>query len=850
MKKLSIFTIFILSIIFSQSNNTHIWSGISVSTSDNLDALNLNPAGLGVSRGNQYAIVFNEIPGSVTDSESGNLKEEYYFGFTNRSASGFATEIYHDEESFKYSFGYGTKLYNNLYAGFRYSKEEDYSIGILYRPFNALSLGTTLFSNTDNSDYDNLRYGFALRPFALEKFKNIKNSFLNYSNLTFGYDKSLSGIDYKILETYFATLTITPGINLSLFKSINSGGSFGMSIDFNLGKVGMQMNAYPSNSNYPNNNDLATSTNSNSFVIYNYDQTSKSSLNFTEKNNLNYVTMDLNGYYIEEEPTISPFNFNIDLNIPFLNFQNTVGIQLRKWIDDIDKITNDRTIDGLVINLGSVQAGLGKRKEMFNALNRLKDSGKNIIVYTENSISGADYYLISMANEIYTHNMGSVDLKGFNLEVTYLKQLLDTLSIVPEVVRISPYKTGPETLIRDNMSDQFKENYGKLFDDLYEIYINDISKAKKWSKERTLMTVDSGPYFSVKNAIDKELITSTMYPDEFDEYIENLNDKKINLITLDKFSTYTDYTHDWKVDDKPKIAVIYAVGGIISGDSNPSSSGSTMMGDKTIRKAIKTARENNEIDAIVLRIDSGGGSGLASDMIWREVYKTTTEDNKKPFIASMSDAAASGGYYIACQADKIIADETTITGSIGVYWLRINFSQLLNRIGIYTQNIKKGKNADFGSGSHLLTEDEREKAFNSILEMYTNFKQKVIEGRDTLNDIEELDDIALGRVWSGKEAQNIGLVDELGGLHDAINLAKESIGISSDTEIEIIEYPKVNNFNFIDFFTNSEDQRINTVDLEDFFPKELTDKLKALDIIPVIMDNEIQLLVPYTVSVN
>ena len=838
MKKSAIFTIFIFSILFSQSNNTHIWSGISVSTSDNLDALNLNPAGLGVNRGNQYAIVLKQLP---------EFEDDYYFGFTNRSASGFSTEIYHDEESLKYSFGYGSSIHTNLYAGFRYSKEKDYSLGLLYRPLNALSLGTTLFSNANNSDYDNLRYGFAVRPFALKRFNSTKNSFLNYSNLTIGYDKSLSGTDSSFHEQYFTSLTLTPGIDLSLYTFKNDNGyTYGMNVGFNLGKSGVQVNSYPSNQYFNSN------TASNAIAFYDYSQTIESNINFSKKNKVNYVTMDLDGYFIEEEPTISPFNFNIDFNIPFLDFQNTIGIQLRKWIDDVDKITNNDAIDGLVINLGRVKAGLAKRKEMFNALLRLKESGKNIIVYTQNDISGADYHLISMANEIYTHNMGSIDLKGFNLEVTYLKQLLDTLSIVPEVVRISPYKTGPETLIRESMSDEFKENYGKLFDDLYDIYTDDISKARKWSKERTLMTIDLGPYFSSKNAIDKELITGTMYPDEFDKYIDNLNNKDISLISLEKFSSYEKYSQQWTKDKKSKIAIIYAVGGIISGDSNPSASGSTMMGDKTIKKAIKIAREDKEIDAIILRIDSGGGSGLASDMIWREIYKTTTEDkeNIKPFIASMSDAAASGGYYIACEADKIIANETSITGSIGVYWLRINFSELLKRIGIYTENITKGENADFGSGSHLLTEQEREKASNSILDMYNTFKQKVVDGRESLNDIDELDAIALGRVWSGKEAKNIGLVDEVGGLHDAINLAKESIGISKDSEVEIIELPKVRRFSFADFFTNETDSKLSTVNLDIFFSEEMSDKLKALDIVPIIMDNEIQLLVPYTININ
>ncbi len=269
MKKSAIFTIFIFSIIFSQSNNTNIWSGLSVSTSDNLDALNLNPAGLGVNRGNQYAIVLKQLP---------EFEDDYYFGFTNRSTSGFSTEIYHDEESLKYSFGYGASIHKNLYGGFRYSKEKDYSLGLLYRPLNAISLGTTLFSNANNSDYDNLRYGFAVRPFALKRFISTKNSFLNYSNLTIGYDKSLSGTDSAFQEQYFTSLTLTPGIDLSLYTFKNDNGyTYGMNIGFNLGTNGVQVNSYPSNQYFNSN------TASSSIAFYDYSQTIESNINFSKK---------------------------------------------------------------------------------------------------------------------------------------------------------------------------------------------------------------------------------------------------------------------------------------------------------------------------------------------------------------------------------------------------------------------------------------------------------------------------------------------------------------------------------------------------------------------------------------
>ena len=833
MKKTSIILFLLFSLSFTQNQNTYIWSGSSISTSDNLDALNLNPAGLGFNRGNQEAMIFKGLE-----------QDNYYIGFTGRYQSGFAYELYYDNSSYNYSIGYGFETTNNLYTGFKLNKKRDYSFGLLYRPFDFLSIGSTVFDNHRNVDYKFNRYSFAIKPYEIKKIFNQSSSYLKKSNLTMGYDKTINAIDNTFQEEYFINFSITPGIDLSYFTYDDN---YGINLSFNLGKQGAQINTYASNSFYGLNSS------STSLVLYNYSQTSNSNINFQDNKKLNYVYTDLDGYFIEEEPTVSPFDFVFEINIPFIDNQNTIGTQLRRWIDNIHKITNDNSIDGLIINLGNVKAGFGKRKEMFNALLKLKQSGKKIIVYSQNEISGSDYYLISMADEIYTHNMGSLFLNGFNLEVNYIKQLLDTLSIVTEVVKTSDFKTAGENLTRKSMSNQFRENYGKLFDDFYETFITDISNAKNWSYDNTSMIINAGPYINIKEAIDNKLITGTMYPDEFDKYINNLNNREINITKWKEYTTYEKYSYDWKKDKKPTIAIIYAVGGMVSGKSNPGPTGSTMMGDITIRKAIKKARENKDIDAIVLRIDSGGGSALASDMIWREIYKTTTEDkkNKKPIIVSMSDAAASGGYYIACEANKIVASETTVTGSIGVVWVKINFSQLLNRIGIYTDNIKRGENADFGTNSRLLSENEKNIINESILEVYNNFKQKVIDGRDSLNNINELDKIALGRVWSGKEAKKNGLIDEIGGLHDAIDISKESLGINRDSDVDIIEYPEVKEFSLFDFVINEDEKsEITDIDFDTLFPEEISDKLKALNIIPVIMNDDIQLLVPYNIEIK
>ena len=498
--------------------------------------------------------------------------------------------------------------------------------------------------------------------------------------------------------------------------------------------------------------------------------------------------------------------------------------------------------------MGSIQAGFGKRKEIYNSLMRLKNAGKEIIVYSDGyDINKYDYYLISMADMIYSSSHTAVDLKGINMEFLFLRGLLDTIYIVPEVIRVSPYKSAGDMLLNKKISKEVEENYSELLDDFYSIMVEDISIGRGWSLEETEKVMDNGPYYSNQEAINAGLINQAVYPDEFEEIIKS-ND--YNIVDWSEIQPNNYYIHDWAPEELSKIAIIYAVGGIMSGESNPGPTGSSIMGDKTITEAIRQARENKSIKAIVLRIDSGGGSVLASDMIWREIHRTVDENskNRKPVIVSMSDVAASGGYYIGCEADQIIAEPSTVTGSIGVIWVRLNFSNLLKKIGISFDGLKSNNNADFANSSHLLTNQEREKILNVINQEYNDFKQKVIDGRNSLNDIDALDEIALGRIWSGNKAKELGLIDDTGGLFDAINLAKANAGIEINENVNIEEFPKHSSFSLFDMFQNN--QSVSILDINDIFPEDMSGKLKTMDLLPVIMDNELQLLMPYKIILD
>ena len=457
--------------------------------------------------------------------------------------------------------------------------------------------------------------------------------------------------------------------------------------------------------------------------------------------------------------------------------------------------------------------------------------------------------LLSLADKIIIPEMTGVDIKGLNIEVQFIKGLLDTLDIVPEVFRVNysgkSYKTAGDQFLNKKMSNEMRENYTSLFGGIYDIYSDNISKGREWGKEKTLDTIDKGPC-SARDCQDRGIIDSIMYKDDFEKYMSDIKIIKSNDIIIDNT-----YNYNWKDKKKKNIAIIYAVGGIQSGNSNPGPKGSTVMGDKTIMEAIKTARKDKSIDAIVLRIDSGGGSALASDQMWKEVYNTTVQDssNIKPFIASMSDVAASGGYYIACQADTIVASPATITGSIGVISIYPNFSQLIKRYGITSDKIKFGKRSDFLSLANRLSnkyeKDIIQKEINSI---YSIFKDKVLLGRKNLSEKTNMDLIAMGRVYTGTQALNNeegSLVDIVGGLDKAIETAMEMLGAKDLTKFHLIEYPKHQSTKDI---LKTQIDAARTVSIEDIYgSSEINDYIEFLDL---VSKDPNQALLPVSIKIK
>jgi len=817
MKKTIFFFGILFSIGYSQVNFTHH----PVAATDDPLAIKFNPAGLAF-HDQSETMMFGNVSSDGFQKDFTFLSQDGLGGFGYEWNSGSGENIW--------SIAMGTKLSRSQSLGLSYSfkdakwKSGGLNIGWMYRPLTYLSLGAQLkdaWSGID--DLKNLNTGLAVQ----NKTGRI-GAAIDWS---FEFDDT--GEEVTVQEQKIASIFIEPirGIRLSGFYLNKDEGQYGISLGFTLKNFGVESYSF---SNNPSYQTVGFRESENPY---------RSILNKLLKGKKQtYVRMKLDGLFIEE-PEMKKPKFSFDFNLPFLGGGKTVyGKQLKKFIDEMKILTEDQNTHGMIIDLGNVRGGFSKLSEIRNALQKFSDAGKKIIVYSKFGLMNKDVYLLSMADEIYIHEQMGVGLKGLNMEITFLRGLLDTLSIVPEVWRISPYKTAGDALLNKTMSSEMRENYTQLLSGIYNEFVAGIAEGKGWSEEHTRDVIDDGPYFLSKDAQEKDLISGVKYPDEFEKFVENINDKKIEIIKYKDLDWSTPYEYSW-VPDKEKIAVIYAVGGIVPGKSQPSPSGSRIMGDKTIGEAIKQAREDKSIKAIILRIDSGGGSALASDIIWREVLKTTETDsaNIKPFIASMSDVAGSGGYYIACQADSIIAYPSTITGSIGVIGLRLNFSKLMERFGIHTDNIKLGEHADFASGSRLAKDEENEQIMESIQDIYDKFKDRVVKGREKIDNSDALDEIALGRVWTGTQAVENGLIDEIGGYYDAVELAKALAGIEG--EVEIVEYPKK--------VYKKKLKALLDIDTKfSVLPDVILESINYLELIPVLESDQNQVIIPVRIVIK
>jgi protease IV len=450
----------------------------------------------------------------------------------------------------------------------------------------------------------------------------------------------------------------------------------------------------------------------------------------------------------------------------------------------------DNRIKAVVLDINMSGAGWAKSEEIRDAITDFRTSGKQVYAYMELGMN-KEYYIASACDRIYLAPPGELFINGLAAEVMFFRGSLDKLGVYPDIYQIGKYKSVGDTFTRKEMSDAHKEFMNSMLDDLYGHYVEGIAKARGKTPEEVRALIDNAPYSALK-AKEAGLIDGASYRDELEKEIKaKLGYKDNEELRLVRGAEYRDVPPEsLGLDKGERIAVIYASGNIGSGRSDNSPTGDQSIGSDTLAKALDDARDDKTIKAIVLRVDSPGGSGLASDIIWHAVESAK---QKKPVVVSMSDVAASGGYYIAASASKIVAQPSTITGSIGVVGGKPVMKGFYDWIGVTNEYVLRGKNAGMFRETEKFTPDERAKFEEWIkTTYYTDFVPKVAKGRG--KDEAYIDSVGQGRVWTGAQGKENGLVDEFGGLDRAVAIAKQLANIPADKEVNRVILPHPQTF--------------------------------------------------------
>jgi protease-4 len=466
---------------------------------------------------------------------------------------------------------------------------------------------------------------------------------------------------------------------------------------------------------------------------------------------------------------------------PALPFFNAKALGLNEILDNINKAKEDDRIKGIYLELSVIPAGMATIEEIRNAVLDFKESGKFVICHSD-FYTQPSYYLATAADKIYMNPEGYFPLAGYRAQLMFFKGTLEKLGVKAEIIRHGKFKSAVEPLMYDKMSDENREQLNTIIGSMWEYVTTEIARQRGITKGRINYMADNLLVWDAQSAVEYKLVDSLAYKDQILDKLKVLagieKSKKVQLITLVKYNKVPG-SRKHKTFAKQKVAVIYASGNIELGDE-----GEGTISSERISKAIRDARLDSTIKAIVIRVNSGGGDAIASEVIYRELYLAR---KAKPVIASFGDVAASGGYYIAVPADTIVASQVTITGSIGVWGVVLNLKDFLNnKLGITMDVEKTNKYSDLLSGYRTLSAREKEVLQNQVDRIYNTFVNHVSESRNMKYD--DVDKIGEGRVWSGVNAKEIGLVDVYGGLSTAIEIAAAKANLD---KYRVVELPRL-----------------------------------------------------------
>jgi protease-4 len=526
------------------------------------------------------------------------------------------------------------------------------------------------------------------------------------------------------------------------------------------------------------------------------------------------------------------------------------GSSLTSLLTQLKKAKADKRISAVMLDINLSDAGWAKADELRDAITDFRASGKPIYAYMEAGFN-KEYYIASACERVYVMPGGHLFVYGYAAEAIFYRGALDKLGIYPDVYQIGKYKNAPDQYTRKDMSEGHREVVNALLDDMFNRYVETIAKARNKSTEEVRAIVDSAPY-SASDALKAGIIDGANYRDE----VENELKKRLGYKDSDKLETVSDTQYrnvepeSLGLNRGESIAVIYASGEIHSGKSNNSPFGDQTVGSDTIVKAIEDARDDKKIKAIVLRVDSPGGTSYASDMIWHAIESAK---QKKPVVVSMSDLAASGGYYISCNANRIIAEPSTFTGSIGIYAGKPVVKGLYDWLGISNEYILRGKNAGMFRETEPFTAEERAK-FEGMIKStyYDEFIPKVARGRN--RDVEYVDSIGQGRVWTGAQGREKGLVDEFGGLDRAVQVAKQLANIPADKGVRQVVYPYPRSF-FGDLFGDDDDHESSITAQQqraafEALPEDMRRALRYSAMLDRMKRGEVMAIMPFEITIK
>lgn len=521
-------------------------------------------------------------------------------------------------------------------------------------------------------------------------------------------------------------------------------------------------------------------------------------------------------------------------------------------LTQLRKAKVDSRVGAVLLDIEFTGIGWGKADELRAAIKELRTSGKPVYAYSELGMN-KEYYIASAADKIYMPPTGDIYINGFAANAMFYRGSLEKMGIEPEVIKIGKYKNAPDQYTEKEMTEGQRETINSILDDLYGRLVSSVAEDRKLDEEKVKEIIDTAPHRAT-NAAELGLIDGAKYLDEvYAELQKQLGYAEGDEIRIVDNNSYGEIEpSSLGINKGERVAVIYASGAINTGRSNSSPFSGNFVGSDTIVEAVNEAAKDDSIKAIVLRVDSPGGSALASDLMWHSIENAK---KKKPIVVSMADYAASGGYYIACNANKIVAPPSVLTGSIGVFMGKPNVKGMYNWLGVSNEYVLRGKNAGLFRETESWTEDERAKfqeQANNIY--YTDFVPKVAKGRNL--DEEKVNSLGQGRVWTGAQAKERGLVDEIGGLEKAIEIAKELADLPADKDVTRVNMPRKPGL-LESFFgtggakieSKTQEQKAQEIFVKSL-PKDIQRSLRYAEMFDKMKRGEAMLILPFELEIK